>query len=285
MDLQGVGALAAAAVAAVGIPAALLVGRWQMRAALRTAETTYRAALDAVRADAANTHTQWQRSARRDAYAAFLSTAGDLKTRSMRLRYLNPRDEEAHAALLGELGEFNVALNSQLLIIKLEGPPEVASKADWYSTQVHAYVRRERRCYEEIRAWTKLLDLVAAHDPEQEAARALQASLEALERAVTESNFSGSYEIVEIHDHNGDEDVPEPVTTAYRVAQNAYADLPSDTFTEKDHIALFTRCFWDEERIPMPQGSHFYAYIMQAEAKFIASARTALSHSDVITDQ
>ncbi|MFE5028081.1 hypothetical protein ACFRAO_33420 [Streptomyces sp. NPDC056656] len=83
MDLEGIGAIAAAAVAALGVPAAVLVGRWQMRAALRAAEetgragiaqaeSTYRAALDAVRTEADAAHQQWRRGIRRDAYAGFL---------------------------------------------------------------------------------------------------------------------------------------------------------------------------------------------------------------------
>lgn len=45
MDQEGIGAVAAAAVAALGVPAAVLVGRWQMRAALRAAEETGRAGI------------------------------------------------------------------------------------------------------------------------------------------------------------------------------------------------------------------------------------------------
>ncbi|MFF3323474.1 hypothetical protein [Streptomyces sp. NPDC002889] len=37
MDLQGIGALVEAGVAAVSVPATLLVGRWQTKAALQTA--------------------------------------------------------------------------------------------------------------------------------------------------------------------------------------------------------------------------------------------------------
>ncbi|WP_329564990.1 hypothetical protein [Streptomyces sp. NBC_01361] len=43
MDLQGIGAVSAAAVTLFGIPAALVVGRWQLRAALRASEETARA--------------------------------------------------------------------------------------------------------------------------------------------------------------------------------------------------------------------------------------------------
>lgn len=81
MDLQGIGALVAAGVAAVSVPATLLVGRWQKKAALQTAraataqaEATYRAALDAVRAQGLNEYDQWRRGIQRDAYAALLQS-------------------------------------------------------------------------------------------------------------------------------------------------------------------------------------------------------------------
>ncbi|WP_436961417.1 hypothetical protein [Streptomyces sp. SudanB182_2057] len=83
MDLQGVGAVAAAAVAVVGVLASLLIGRWQLRAALRSAqathqaglaqaEATYTAALDAVRAQSDSVHDHWRRGVRREAWSSFL---------------------------------------------------------------------------------------------------------------------------------------------------------------------------------------------------------------------
>ena len=38
MDLEGIDAISTAAVAALGLPAAVVVGRWQMRGALRAEE-------------------------------------------------------------------------------------------------------------------------------------------------------------------------------------------------------------------------------------------------------
>lgn len=45
MGLQEIGAVAAAAVALVGIPAALVNGRWRLRLAMRASEETARAGL------------------------------------------------------------------------------------------------------------------------------------------------------------------------------------------------------------------------------------------------
>ncbi|MFG2656054.1 hypothetical protein [Streptomyces sp. NPDC048425] len=105
MDLSGIGAIAAAGVAAVGIPAALLVGRWQLkgqlkgaeatqeasvraaeeaaRAGVAQAEATYRAALDAVQATAAANHDQWRRTVRRDAYVQLVLAATDVERLSL----------------------------------------------------------------------------------------------------------------------------------------------------------------------------------------------------------
>ncbi|MFI9176111.1 hypothetical protein [Streptomyces lincolnensis] len=66
VDLSGVGAIAAAAVAALGIPAALAVGRWQMRAAI-----------DAVQATAISDREQWRRSLRREACVQFLTATSE----------------------------------------------------------------------------------------------------------------------------------------------------------------------------------------------------------------
>lgn len=105
MDLAGIGAIAAAGVAAVGIPAALLVGRWQLKGQLKgaeatqeasvraaeeaarvgvaQAEATYRAALDAVRATAAANHGQWRRTVRRDAYVQLVLAATEVERLSL----------------------------------------------------------------------------------------------------------------------------------------------------------------------------------------------------------
>jgi hypothetical protein len=146
MDLQGIGALAAAAVAAVSIPAALLVGRWQMRAAMRTAEeagragiaqaeATYRAALDAVRADAGNAYVQWRRSLRRDAYSELLLVAHRVRTAALLLTSGTPDERRARiesGTLVTQrktLGETEDSLTAAWLVVTLEGPRQAAVAA------------------------------------------------------------------------------------------------------------------------------------------------------------
>ncbi|WP_327713299.1 hypothetical protein OG912_38985 (plasmid) [Streptomyces sp. NBC_00464] len=89
MDLQGIALVATTSVAVVGVPCTLLIGRWQLRAALQTAsatheaglrqaETAYQAALDTVRAQSDSAHDQWLRGVRREACSVFLLAIGEL---------------------------------------------------------------------------------------------------------------------------------------------------------------------------------------------------------------
>lgn len=142
MDLAGVGAISAAAVAALGVPAAVLVGRWQRRGALRAAEetgragiaqaqSTYKAALDAVRTEAEAAHLQWRRGIRRDAYAGFLLAM----TRCVQAAEAVPTGQLADtsgdlSAAERELATAKNDLTASLWVVKLEGPPAVARSAE-----------------------------------------------------------------------------------------------------------------------------------------------------------
>lgn len=83
MDLQQLALVVTTSVAVVGVPSTLVIGRWQLRAALqaadatyraglRQAEATYQAALDTVRAQSDSAHDQWLRGVRREACSVFL---------------------------------------------------------------------------------------------------------------------------------------------------------------------------------------------------------------------
>ncbi|MEU1273487.1 hypothetical protein [Streptomyces sp. NPDC005799] len=140
MNLEGIGAISAAAVAAIGIPTALIVGRWQLKGALRTAEeagrvgiaqaeSSYRGALDAVRTEANNAHSQWRRGIRRDAYAAFLVAT----TRAVQAASALPRERLSAAEdLTTPQAALRIArneLNATFWVVKLEGPLEVSEVA------------------------------------------------------------------------------------------------------------------------------------------------------------
>ncbi|MGW2393960.1 hypothetical protein ACWCYK_31380 [Streptomyces lydicamycinicus] len=130
MDLEGVGAIAAALVAAVGIPATVLVGRWQMRAALRSADATsqaglaqaqatYQAALEQAVTQSTAAHAQWRRGIRRDVWSAFLLAIEDAVS-------------AGHSALTGASEDLIAArrtVKTSVVVLELEGPPQVVSAA------------------------------------------------------------------------------------------------------------------------------------------------------------
>jgi hypothetical protein len=171
MDLQGIGALSAAAVAAIGIPAALVVGRWQMRAAMHTAnetarvgvaqaETAYRAALDAVRAEASTAHQQWHRGVRRDTYAAFLlATTRSVQAASAMPEQSAPMEELAASA--ERLRQERSDLTAALWTVRLEGPDEVAETADRLCVQIIRLIDSLVQRAEYRRAQSELDALVA----------------------------------------------------------------------------------------------------------------------------
>ncbi|WP_433887798.1 hypothetical protein [Streptomyces sp. CA-111067] len=176
MDLVGVGAIAAAATTAVGIPAAILVGRWQMRAGLRSAEAgmaqaeatgraaiaeaeaTYRATLDAVRAQASAEHSQWLRGVRRDAYVAFLLAVQGVNASAEKLA--TPTNAASvDTDTVERINNFEkslTALNSALLVVSLEGPFDVKISADYLAGATFTIARKKRRDAEAEWVWTRL---------------------------------------------------------------------------------------------------------------------------------
>ncbi|MET4670440.1 hypothetical protein [Streptomyces sp. PvR018] len=132
MDLQGIGSL----VACVGIPATLVIGRWQLRGALRTAEETaragqvqaeanYRAALDGVRAQGRNDHLQWQRGVQREAYAAFLQSVlsyTDTSSNEVAGGMFPLEETQSHIAALKPL---ETDMSHKAWVVRLEGPEAV----------------------------------------------------------------------------------------------------------------------------------------------------------------
>ncbi|MET9657569.1 hypothetical protein [Streptomyces sp. NPDC006510] len=144
-------------VAAVGIPATVLVGRWQMRAALRSAEATsqagisqaeatYRAALDQAAAQTTATHEQWRRGIRRDTWAAFLLAVED--TISSGHSALNGTDEDLPA--------LRRAMRTTLVVLELEGPPPVVEAANRLRLKCNDYLELVEGDLLASRAWHNL---------------------------------------------------------------------------------------------------------------------------------
>lgn len=232
MDLQGIGAIAAALVAAIAVPAALLAGRWQMRAALRAAEetgragiaqaeATYRAALDAVRAEASVAHLQWLRGVRREAYTSFLLASQSVTEAAQRLRNecfdLPTADMDR---LRDELRSAERVLREASLIVSLEGPEnikDIANRIREATYNVADALMHEADLHE---AWGSLEH--ACHNEEQSTravVRDLRDALAQLRARVQEDPYKGDHRALV-------GSVPAAITEAHDAVRNAFAAVP-----------------------------------------------------------
>lgn len=133
MKPETIAALVAAGAAVLGVGGALFVGRWQLRGALRTAESNYQAALDAARASGNEAHQQWLRSTRREAYAAFLLAASRLFEAAQLLSDdagANKIPADQRDARIAEVDVQVSQLENASVIVSLEGPDDLARNAD-----------------------------------------------------------------------------------------------------------------------------------------------------------
>ncbi|MFI2215103.1 hypothetical protein [Streptomyces sp. NPDC020141] len=132
MDLQKIAMVITTVVAVIGVPSALLIGRWQLRAALQAAdsthragmsqaEATYQAALHTVRAQSDSAHDQWLRGVRREACSVFLLAAEDV------VGLLNQILDGAGTP--DSLRPANRDLQRALAVLELEGDTELVGSA------------------------------------------------------------------------------------------------------------------------------------------------------------
>ncbi|MFD5661401.1 hypothetical protein [Streptomyces hirsutus] len=140
MDLQGIGALAAAGVALIAALTTVLVGRWQTRAVLRAsahsarvgraqAAASYKAALDAVQAQGRNEHLQWKRGIQRDAYATFLQSVLDYMEHATNVFAQGTTDPSQVPAVITASKPLGTDMSHRNLVVKLEGPEEASAAA------------------------------------------------------------------------------------------------------------------------------------------------------------
>ncbi|MET8641709.1 hypothetical protein [Streptomyces sp. NPDC004675] len=280
MDLQGIGAVSAAAVALIGIPASVLIGRWQMKAALRTAEATheaglaqarsaYRAALDAVRAEANAAHLQWRRGIQREAYASFLLAANRVKELGERFVMDNGGDLSAESIRAGKAAIDNAltTLKAAQTIIELEGPDDVAAPAAGMTdaAETMAYNFGKQAIYE--RAWGKL-DRIMNDQSQSVRAPAveLMQALAAL-GGLRSTDSSGPDEL-------GMPDTPETRATV-RSCQAARSALSPHALDDEEFEALLES--W-QSRPPTASTSHLDAadQFSEAEARFVRAAKIEL---------
>ncbi|WP_371632980.1 hypothetical protein OG693_18020 [Streptomyces sp. NBC_01259] len=173
MDLQGVGALAAASVALLSVPGTLLVGRWQTKAALQTAQAgmrqanaTYRAALDSVRAQGLNDHEQWRRGIRRDAYAALLQAVLNYKEHASSVFSQGATDAHQAPDVIAASKPLAADMTHRNLVVRLEGPDEVSSAAQAVVDAVEGLMQVCRNWANSTLARTLLDECRASHPQE-----------------------------------------------------------------------------------------------------------------------
>ncbi|MFC9155345.1 hypothetical protein ACFTT0_10225 [Streptomyces bauhiniae] len=277
MDLEGIGTLSAAAVALIGVPATMLVGRWQLKAAMCTAEATneaglaqaeaaYSAALDAVRAEANAAHLQWRRSIQREAYASFLLAANRVKERGERFVMDNADDLSAESIRTGRSAlEGSIAvLKETQTIIELEGPDSVAGPAAGMTRAVEmmAYYLGKQAIYE--RAWGKIGRLMEGELPDvRTTAEILMESLIALSRfRSNDSSGPGESNALEVRE-------------AQRACREAGRALPSGTLDHEEFEALLEG--WTSYP-PTSHSSYFDAsrQFSENETRFVRAAKIEL---------
>ncbi|MEU3862950.1 hypothetical protein AB0F03_37695 [Streptomyces sp. NPDC028722] len=283
MDLEGIAALSAAAVAFIGVPASMLIGRWQMKAGLRTAEATseaglaqarsaYRAALDAVRTEANAAHLQWRRGIQREAYASFLLAAN--RTKELGERFVTDSEEdrsgESIRAQKSAIDDALATLKAAQTIIELEGPDDVAAPAAGMTeaAQRMAYYFGKQAIYE--RALGKLGRIMDDQSPSVRGpAVELMQALVDLGRLGSASS-SESDELVRLGTHDA--------RVAVRSCQEARRALPPNALDDEEFGALLEG--W-RSRPPMLSSAHTDAVqqFSEAEMHFVRAAKIEL-HSE-----
>ncbi|MCD2464410.1 hypothetical protein MBT42_12680 [Streptomyces sp. MBT42] len=273
MDLEGIGALTAAGVAVFGVLASVLVGRWQMRAALRAAEATgqaglaqaeaaYRAALDAVRAQANAGHRQWHRGVQREAYAAFLLAAHRVRDVGERFVVESEQELSAEDVRAGRAGldDALAALKAAQTIVELEGPDEVAAPAAAMTdaAQLMSHFLGAQAVYE--RAWAKLGRLAGAGG-----GRSASALVDALERLRAGLRAA---------EEDGEESGAES-GAGERACREAWGALPAGALDDDEFRALLEG--WSSRP---PASSRAYLDSVtrfgEAEARFVRAAKVEL---------
>lgn len=258
----------------------MLIGRWQMKAALRTAQATseaglaqaesaYRAALDAVRAEANAAHLQWRRGIQREAYASFLLAANGVTELGERFVMENTEGLSAENIRAGKAAIDNAlgTLKAAQTIIELEGPDDVAAPAAAMANaaQTMSYHFGKQAVYE--RAWRKLGRVADAESPDVSApAVDLLQALSALGRHRSTAP-SGSDE------PNGQSSYD--ARAAERSCFNAWNTLPNDALDEEEFRALVEGWRYHP---PVFGSPHVDAHqqFEEAEAHFFRAAKIEL---------
>ncbi|MEU9146707.1 hypothetical protein [Streptomyces sp. NPDC048349] len=166
MDLPGISSAAAVGVALLAIPVNVLVVRWQVRAAMKAADSTLRAGL--AQADGAYrsaieqsraAHEQWRRGIREDTWSAYLlATAryGDAAAG------LYEASEDQVPVYEEKLDAAAAAFEEALLRVELGGPMPIIELAHGLTEEMRTLVDLRTSLAPRNRAWQAFLGLLSA---------------------------------------------------------------------------------------------------------------------------
>ncbi|WP_371637466.1 hypothetical protein OG988_39090 [Streptomyces zaomyceticus] len=249
MDLQGIGAVAAAGVTLATIPVLLITGRWQTRAAVQAAQeagragfaqaqATYNSALDAVNAQTSAAHAQWRRGIQRDAYASFLLAAQRIAEAGDQL--MMETTAEAATVRTEELDRARSALRAAAQIVTLEGPDSVDGAAHTILTcsislaNMHESDAAMNRLRQRLFTMSELRGGGVNTVTRDRARRLLTASAR-LQTAISEN----PHPLPNIDDYrHTPETMPTAVADAAAEAGAALSAFPTQTFSEEERNVL-----------------------------------------------
>jgi hypothetical protein len=238
MDLEGVGAVGGAVVAALAVVGSLITGAWSTRGALAQADATHKAALEA----SANNDKQAHRSTRRDAYGAFLLESTQLYRKSQALLVVNFRDFSDLIAVCADLDRRSDELDAKLVVVQLEGPDSVAEAARDLSSAV-IRVSDGRQEYASVRRAQEKLNALMS-DASEATLRAslssLRGSLSRLRRTLI--TYHWDWQRGELIGISGTNPLSHDIEAGFREVQEIFTQLPPDTFTlyEQQHLLAGT---------------------------------------------
>ncbi|MFF8431012.1 hypothetical protein ACF07Y_38945 [Streptomyces sp. NPDC016566] len=237
MDLQGVGAIAAAVAAMISVPVTVRLARLQMRGDVQTAEAAYRAALDAAKEQGSAAHMQWRRSVQRDAYSAFLlsSTQVQVKTEALMAAMFDVSVDLSLA--VAELGHLREELKAKLVVVELEGPDPVVEAARNLSSAVILMSDSREEYVASQRTRAKLDELVRESDPTSRGLlSSVQNAVSGLSSAIALCNWRGDWTVLLGNSHTNP--LPEEVRSAVARLQQFLRRLPRETFTQDEQFHL-----------------------------------------------
>ncbi|MFF2940167.1 hypothetical protein ACFVSQ_10025 [Streptomyces niveus] len=283
MEIETIAAFAAAGVAAVAVPATLLVGRWQLRTGLRAAEATaragiaqaeatYRAALDGVKAQASATQIQWRRGVQRESYAAFLLATHQVVEVSDRLArdvHAQVVDEASAAVLAAEVRQAEASLRAAMLVVTLEGPDTVAEAAEMITNSAFILAGGCERAVARQLVTRKLDRMTETSGGGTDAVRCGHA--QQLRNALAQLGST----IYPVPDYMNPAARTPAVSAAIEVVDAALARLPTGTFTAFERIELLAT-----ELSRDPMSTELYALasddLEEQKMMFVRAARAEL---------